>query len=203
MSKIKICGLKRPIDIDYVNEALPDYCGFIIQVPKSSRNVSPETVRLLRKRLDPSIKPVGVFVNADPEEILRLTEDGTLGAVQLHGEESPTYITSLKQKISVPVIKAYSISSPEDMKKANESPGDFILLDHGKGGTGTAFDWSLLHRAERPYFLAGGLNPENLAGAIQSFHPYGVDLSSGVETGGYKDRNKILAAVAAVRSEHT
>lgn len=200
MTRIKICGLKRPEDIAYVNEAKPDFCGFIIQVPKSSRNVAPDTVRTLVGELSREITPVGVFVNAPLEEILSLTLDGTLGAVQLHGQEDSRYIETLKRQISVPVIKAFSVSSKGDLDAAAKSPADYVLLDNGKGGTGEAFDWSLLSDLGRPYFLAGGLTPENLTGAVRSFHPYAVDLSSGVETNGYKDKEKICAAIAAVRS---
>lgn len=200
MTKIKICGLKRPEDIAYVNEAKPDFCGFIIHVPKSSRNVSPDMVRAFVEELSRDITPVGVFVNAPMEEILDLTLDGTLGAVQLHGQEDSRYIEALKEQISVPVIKAFSITAKEDFDAAAHSPADYVLLDNGKGGTGKTFDWSLLSDLGRPYFLAGGLTPENLTGAVRGFHPYAVDLSSGVETNGYKDKEKICAAIAAVRS---
>ena len=199
MTKIKICGLTRPEDIDYVNEAMPDYCGFIIDVPGSRRNVSPEKVRRLRASLDPDICPVGVFVDAPVEQITALVHDGTLSLVQLHGREPEQYITELKGRITVPVIKAFSVRTAEDVRRAEQSPADHILLDHGNGGTGEAFDWSLLEGVSRPFILAGGLDPENLPEAIRRTHPWGVDLSSGVETGGKKDRAKILAAVRAVR----
>ena len=180
MTRIKICGLTRPCDIEYVNKAKPDFCGFIIGVPKSRRNVSPEMVRRLRASLDPAILPVGVFVNAPAEQIAALVRDGTLFMVQLHGQ-------------------AFSVQTEADVAAAERSPADHILLDHGSGGTGTAFDWSLLQDVSRPYMLAGGLNPENLSRAIRRLRPWAVDLSSGVETDGRKDQGKILAAVQAVR----
>lgn len=199
MTKIKICGLRRPEDIAYVNEAKPDFAGFIIDVPKSRRNVPREKVRELTALLSPEILPVGVFVNAPMETILSLVTDGTLKAVQLHGQESQSYLEELKKQVAVPLIRAFSIRSPEDLTEAEKSPADFVLLDNGAGGTGETFDWSLLSSFDRPFFLAGGLRLENIAEAVSRFHPYALDLSSGVETDGYKDKEKIIAAVAAVR----
>ena len=199
MTKIKICGLRRPEDIAYVNEAKPDFAGFIIDVPKSRRNVPREKVRELTALLSPEILPVGVFVNAPMETILSLVTDGTLKAVQLHGQESQSYLEELKKQVAVPLIRAVSIRSPEDLTEAEKSPADFVLLDNGAGGTGETFDWSLLSSFDRPFFLAGGLRLENITEAVSRFHPYALDLSSGVETDGYKDKEKIIAAVAAVR----
>ena len=151
-TKIKICGLRRPEDILFVNEARPDFAGFIIDVPKSRRNVSPEKVRELTASLSPEILPVGVFVNAPMETILSLVKDGTLKAVQLHGQESQSYLTELKNQVSVPVIRAFSIHSAADLEKAQKSPADFVLLDNGAGGTGAAFDWSLFTSFDRLFF---------------------------------------------------
>lgn len=200
MIKIKICGLSRPCDIEYVSEAKPDFCGFIINVPKSKRNVSPDTVRQLVKNLSSDVKPVGVFVNAPMDEIAALTEDGTLAYVQLHGKEDKAYIAALREKIHVPIIQAFKVSCPEDVAHAQQSSADYILLDNGSGGTGKTFDWSHLREITRPYILAGGLGPDNLGLAVSQLAPWGVDLSSGVETDGFKDKNKVLAAVQAVRA---
>lgn len=200
MTKIKICGLSRPCDIEYVSEAKPDFCGFIINVPKSKRNVSPDTVRQLVKNLSPDVKPVGVFVNAPMDEIAALTEDGTLAYVQLHGKEDEAYIAALRERIHVPIIQAFKVSCPEDVAHAQQSSADYILLDNGSGGTGKTFDWSHLRDITRPYILAGGLGPDNLGLAVSQLAPWGVDLSSGVETDGFKDNNKVLAAVQAVRA---
>ena len=200
MTKIKICGLSRPCDIESVNEAKPDFCGFIINVPKSKRNVSPDTVRQLEKNLSPDVKPVGVFVNAPMDEIAALTEDGTLAYVQLHGKEDKAYIAALRERIHVPIIQAFKVSCPEDVAHAQQSSADYILLDNGSGGTGKTFDWSHLRDIIRPYILAGGLGPDNLGLAVSQLAPWGVDLSSGVETDGFKDKNKVLAAVQAVRA---
>ena len=195
MSKIKICGLTRPCDIDFVNEAKPDFCGFILGVPKSRRNISLSTLYALRERLNASVKPVGVIVDAPMEMILPLAADGTLAAIQLHGHESEEYIRQLKEQTSVPIFRAFRVTDRESLIPALQSPADLILLDHGAGGTGETFDWSVLEGITRPYILAGGLGPDNLESAISTLHPWGVDMSSGVETDGIKDREKIFKAV--------
>ena len=202
MTKIKICGLTRPCDVAYVNEARPDFCGFVIGVPQSRRNVTPETARSLRKALDPAIHPVGVFVDAPPALIAALTRDGTLSAVQLHGQEDEAYIALLRTMIDVPIIQAFRIRTAEDVRRAVRSSADHILLDRG-GGTGKAFDWTLLEGIGRRYILAGGLDPGNLRYAIDLLRPWAVDLSSGVETDGKKDRGKIIAAVRSTKNRQT
>lgn len=200
--QIKICGLSRPCDIDFVNEAGPDYCGFIIDVPKSRRNVTAAQVRALRSRLLPSITPVGVFVNASAAAVAALLTESTISIAQLHGQEDENYLAELRKLTTAPIIQAFSIGRTEDVQRAQASSADYILLDNGAGGTGAAFDWNLLRPVSRPYFLAGGLTPENLEYAVRAAaHTplFCTDLSSGVETDGYKDREKIIAAVAAVR----
>ncbi len=195
-TKIKICGLSRPEDIAYVNEALPDFCGFVIDVPKSIRNTTPEQVRALRRLLRPEVIPVGVFRNASVEAVAELLQDGTIAAAQLHGSEDEEYIRRLKSMGDFTVIKAFHEGT---LWQAPGSSADYILLDHGSGGTGRTFDWSLAENISRPYFLAGGLGPDNIGRAIERLHPWAIDLSSSVETEGRKDREKILAAVRAVR----
>ena len=190
-NKIKICGLKRPEDITYVNEAKPDYCGFIIEFPKSSRNVTGALVRELTAKLNPDIIPVGVFVNAAPERVEKLLLDGTIHIAQLHGQEDEAYIRRIQKNTGHQVIKAFSVKTPEDVQRALRSPADYILLDHGAGGTGEPFDWTLVPPVRRPFFLAGGIGPENLRSAIGTLHPWAVDLSSSLETDGRKDRAKI------------
>lgn len=197
-TKIKICGLKHPEDIAYVNEAKPDYCGFIIEFPKSSRNVTGNQVRELTKGLNPEIIPVGVFVNAAPERIEELLLDGTIRIAQLHGQEDESYIRRIQKNTGRQVIKAFSVKTVQDIEQALKSPADYILLDQGNGGTGKTFDWSLIPKIERPFFLAGGLSPDNIEDAVQRIHPYAVDLSSSVETDGVKDRDKILEVVRLV-----
>lgn len=199
MTKIKICGLFQDRDVDFINEAKPDYCGFIINFPKSHRNVAPDRVRGLRQRLDPAVTPVGVFVDQPPESVAALLQDGTISVAQLHGHEDPAYIRFLRALApGHPIWKAFKIRSPEDLEAAGASIADLILLDSGQG-SGQAFDWSLTAGVERPFLLAGGLTPDNIPQAVRSVRPYGLDLSSGVETDRQKDRRKILAAVAAAR----
>ena len=194
-TKIKICGLKRPEDIIYVNEAKPDYAGFIIEVPKSSRNVTEDQVRELTAKLDPDIISVGVFVNAVPERVEKLLLEGTIHIAQLHGQEDEAYIKRIRKNTGHQVIKVFSVKTAQDIENALNSPADYILFDQGSGGTGRTFDWSLIPDIKRPFFLAGGLGADNLETAIRTIHPYAVDLSSSVETDGVKDRDKILEAV--------
>lgn len=198
-TKIKICGLRRREDILAVNEAKPDYCGFIIEFPRSFRSVTADQVRKLVKELDSEIRPVGVFVNAPMELVRALLDDGTLALAQLHGQEDESYIRELKTYTDKPIIKAFSIKTAEDIEKALQSPADYILLDQGGGGTGKTFDWSLIPEIRRPFFLAGGIGAANLEQAIREMHPYAVDLSSSVETEKWKDPVKIRQVVDIVR----
>ena len=157
MAKLKICGLTCKEDIEAVNEAKPDFAGFIIEVPGRRRSLTAERVKVLVKGLDKEILPVGVFVNAAPELPISLLRDGTLWAAQLHGDEDEDYIEKIQNMTGKPVIKAFSIKTPEDVQRALRSPADYILLDHGAGGTGEPFDWTLVPPVRRPFFLAGGI----------------------------------------------
>lgn len=199
MSKIKICGLRRQQDIQAVNAAKPDFSGFVIEVPKSPRCVSKKQVRELAAGLDPEILPVGVFVNAPAELVAELLNEGTLAMAQLHGQEDETYIRSLRKLTEKPLIKAFSVRSAEDIEGARGSLANYVLLDQGSGGTGKTFDWSLVQGIERPFFLAGGLSTDNLEAAVRKLNPWAVDLSSSLETDGWKDPGKIREAVEIVR----
>lgn len=199
MTKIKLCGLSRPEDILRANELRPACVGFVF-APKSKRYVSPEKAAELKARLHPSIYAVGVFVNEAPEQVAQLLDSGVLDIAQLHGKEDAAYIRDLRRKTAKPIFQAFRIDSPEDVTLANRSRADMVLLDSGLGGTGTVFDWELLQGIQRPFFLAGGLNPENITDAITRLHPYGVDVSSGIESNGFKDPVKMAAFVAAVRA---
>lgn len=200
MTKIKLCGLTRPEEIQAANQLLPEYIGFVF-ARKSRRYVSPTRAAELRKGLHPAITPVGVFVDAPPEQVAALLEAGTIEMAQLHGGEGENYLCRLRRLTRKPVMKAFRMDSEEDGEKAQASSADYVLLDAGEGGTGTAFDWSLLRGVTRPYFLAGGLNPANVAGAVETLAPYAVDVSSGIETDGVKDREKMAAFVQAVREQ--
>ena len=199
MTKIKVCGLTRMEDIQAVNEAMPDYCGFVINVEKSRRNCSPLLVKEMVCRLDKRILPVGVFVNAPLRLPTLLLREGTIAMAQLHGQEDEAYVRELQKASHCPVIKAFSVKTSRDVEKALKSPADYILLDQGAGGTGKTFDWSLVPEIERPFFLAGGLGTENLEEAVARLKPWAVDLSSSLETDGRKDPEKIKAAIDMVR----
>lgn len=198
MTKIKLCGLKRPQDIQAANELLPAYIGFVF-APKSRRYVHPDRAEELRRMLNPGIIPVGVFVNETPETVAALLDRGIIDIAQLHGKEDAAYIRRLRQLTKKPLIQAFRIDTPADVAAAQASTADYVLLDSGTGGTGTCFDWSLLQDIQRPYFLAGGLTPENVGGAVATLHPYAVDVSSGIETDGAKDKEKMTQFVRAVR----
>ncbi len=203
--KIKICGLRTRADVAAVNAALPEYTGFIFD-PTRKRYIEPKEAEELRKELDPRIRPVGVFVNAGTEGILGALRWCSLDMVQLHGDEGNEEIEELRAAVredfperELTVVKAFRIDTQEDVKRAERSAADLILLDHGAGGTGESFDWSLLKNCQREFFLAGGLTPENVGEAICLAHPFGVDASSSLETEGHKDPEKIQRFAEAVR----
>ena len=201
MTRIKICGLSRPCDVAFVNEARPDWCGFIIDFPRSHRSVTPRQALALRRQLAPGIVPVGVTVDQPVEAVAALLRSGVVDIAQLHGTEDESYLAALRTLApGHPLWKAFTLRTPDDLSAALASGADMILLDSGKG-TGQTFDWSLLRGVARPFLLAGGLTPENIPRAVREVHPWGVDLSSGVETDRRKDRDKILAAVATARKE--
>lgn len=197
MTKIKICGLMTPQDAAFVNAVQPDFAGMILS-PGFRRTVTRETAAAIREALDTAIPAVGVFVDADPADIAAYVNSGIIQTVQLHGHEDAAYIEKLRQMTDAQIFQAFRIRSAADVQQAEQSAADMILLDSGTG-TGRVFDWSLLSDIRRPYFLAGGLDPENAPAAVAALHPAGVDVSSGVETDGRKDFAKIQAFVRAVR----
>ena len=223
MTKIKLCGLTRLADIEMSNLLKPDYIGFVF-ASKSRRYVAPEEAAKLKKALDPAIQAVGVFVDEDPEIIAGLLERDVIDLAQLHGHETEEDIRKLKEQTGKPVIRAFRLKNPgrgkpgqqelqsgtdqtggnpdrifaeKILREAEKSCADHVLLDAG-AGDGEAFDWSVLEKFDRPFFLAGGLGPENIMEAIRKVHPYAVDVSSGIETEGSKDPAKMEAFVKAV-----
>ncbi|HIZ56794.1 MAG TPA: phosphoribosylanthranilate isomerase [Firmicutes bacterium] len=200
MTKIKLCGLSRPCDIEAANELRPEYIGFVF-ASKSKRCVTPEKAGQLKRLLAPQIQAVGVFVEENPETVAKLLNARIIDMAQLHGREDENYIGQLRTLTDQPIIKAFRMDTESDILEAESSTADYILLDSGNGGTGTVFDWKLIQNVNRPYFLAGGLGPENLEKAIKLLNPYAVDVSSGIETDGFKDKTKMTAFVAAVRKE--
>lgn len=203
MSKIKICGLTRPEDIAAVNEAEPDFIGFVF-AKKSRRQISLEQAAALKQQLVPKIRAVGVFVDEPLECIVRAAERGIIDAVQLHGTEDEAYIGALRQRMRLPIAKAYPARDTFDIGKANRSAADIILLDTCRkgsfGGSGEVFPWDLLSGVRRPFFLAGGIGLTNLSNALAT-GAYGIDISSGAEgADGMKDAEAIKQIVAQVRA---
>ena len=199
MTRIKMCGLRRMEDIEAVNEIRPEYIGFVF-FPGSRRYIPAADAGKLREKLNPEIRAVGVFVDEDPETVAALLEDGIIDMAQLHGHEDERCLENLRRLTGKPLIRAFRVRSPEDVRLAQSSSADGILLDAG-AGDGRTFDWSFLQGIRRPYFLAGGLDPENVSRAVRELKPFAVDVSSGIETSGYKDINKMRAFVRAVRME--
>lgn len=192
MAKIKICGLKRLEDIKYANELVPDFVGFILS-DGFKRSIKPQQAVHLKAKLSDNIKAVGVFVDEPAEAIDCFLRQGVIDIVQLHGGETPEFCS----KINAPVIK---MLKPTDFDKISqyEPYVDYFLFDSGTG-TGKTFDWSKIPKTQKPFFLAGGLNKENISLAIKTVNPYAVDLSSCVETDGCKDYIKIKEVMECVR----
>lgn len=200
--KLKICGIKRREDAEYLNEFQHDFAGFVFAGTK--RKIDFETAKTLREVLDPKIQTVGVFVNADIGSIRRLADNQIIDFVQLHGDEDNGYIGKLREVCNLPIIKAQRITSREDIKPYDS---DYYLFDTMKtgeyGGTGESFDWSILENVEKPFFIAGGINLGNLDGAMKiatEKSAFALDISSGVETDGVKDKIKIQETVRRVRN---
>ena len=199
MTRIKICGIRTDADAEVINRMLPEYTGFMFY-EKSKRYISVEQASDLREKLDKRVKTAGVFVNEDPEKIKEIVRTGIIDIIQLHGNEDDDYINAIRSETGLSVIKAFRIGGPDDIGKAERSAADMVLLDSGSGGTGTSFDWSLIRDIGRDYFLAGGLSPENVEEAIRAVSPFAVDVSSGVETDGIKDAEKIEKFIRSARS---
>lgn len=195
--KIKICGLYRDEDITFANQVIPDYVGFVFA--PSHRQVTLQEAILFRNKLSPAIKAVGVFVNEANEVVERYLSENVIDIAQLHGEETEEDIRQIKKLTGKPVIKAVKPKNIEDVKAWLDSEADYLLFDSGMG-SGLTFDWNLLKEVNRPFFLAGGLKPENMREAIELANPYGLDVSSGVETNQIKDLAKMRSAVEIVRS---
>ncbi|MCR4591245.1 MAG: phosphoribosylanthranilate isomerase [Lachnospiraceae bacterium] len=197
MTKIKLCGLSRKEDIMAANSVSPDYIGFVF-AKKSIRYVTFETAAGLKEILAPGILSVGVFVDEDVKKVSEYLTAGVIDLAQLHGNENDDYIRELRKLTDKPIIKAFRIGSKDDLKPAEGSSADHILLDAGMGD-GKVFEWSWLKGISRPYFLAGGLNTGNVADAVNMLHPFAVDVSSGIETEGYKDPEKMREFTELVR----
>lgn len=203
MTVIKICGLRRLEDAFILNREKVDAAGFVFY-PPSRRFVRPELAGKIKKALRPSIRTVGVFVKEKPERIAALHEAGIIDMAQLHGDESPDDLAMVRSLTDMPLIKAIRVRNRESLQNLDQYDCDYFLLDaftNDYGGKGKRFDLSLLAgiKIPKPFFLAGGLTAANVAILMTSVHPYGVDVSSAVETDGIKNAQKIHAFIKAVR----
>ncbi len=185
-------------DIAAANICLPNMVGFVL-APGRRRTVSVALARQMRARLHPAVTPVGVFVDPDPDEVLALLRQNIIAAAQLHGEESEETVAYLQRRGGRPVLRAFQVRGEEDLARAAASRADLVLLDAGQG-SGARIPTELLRGFARPYILAGGLTPDNVAGAIAELRPFGVDVSSGIEEGGRKSPEKMAAFTRAVRA---
>lgn len=198
MVKIKICGLRRLEDVEMVNRHKPDYIGFVFA--DSKRKVSHEFAAHMKDNLSSDIISVGVFVDAEIDEIVELFDDGVIDIAQLHGSESEEYIRNLKERTDykLKIINAIEMSDELDLLEYDNSIADYLLLDSGKG-SGKTFDWSLIRDdLDKEFFLAGGIDVSNVGEAIRKFNPYAIDLSSSLETDGFKDESKIREIMEVV-----
>lgn len=205
MTKIKICGLRRMEDVEAVNVCKPDYAGFVFA--KGKRTVTEEEARSLRKYLSPDIIPVGVFVNAPVDTVAKLLNENVIDIAQLHGEETIEYMKELRKLMKRgKLIKAIRVFSEECVKQSSQWETDYLLFDAFSqkeyGGTGKVFDWNWIKDVKKPFFLAGGIGNENVEKAIDMVKPFAVDVSSAVETDGWKDREKIIEIVEKVRRKN-
>ena len=191
MTKIKLCGMQNEAHIEWANEAGCDYIGFVFA--PSRRQISREVAANLRTRVIPSVSVVGVFVDEPVMHIAHIVNEGIIDLIQLHGGEDEAYLLALRSLCQLPIIKA--VCNPRNAEKAFTS-ADYILLDGATGGSGKVFDWNQAHGYDKPLFLAGGLHAGNLEKAIKTVGPYAVDLSSGLEEHGEKQRHLMLQATA-------
>lgn len=203
MTMIKICGIKKIEEIEFLNKHKPEYIGFVFT--KSQRQVSNDLAFELKANLDNSIKVVGVFVNHNLDEIITLIKNNIIDCVQFHGDEGEEDIEHIKNLFpNITVFKAISVSTYKDIIKWENSKADFLLLDNGKGGTGKQFNWQILSEIQnmkKEFFIAGGLCPENVKEVLK-FRPFGVDVSGGVETDNVKDEEKVKQFIKSVREDY-
>ena len=203
--KVKFCGIRRLKDVEFINKYPPDYVGFIFA--KSKRQIDEVQAKFLSEKLYKSIKKVGVFVNANINDIIRIAKTAELDVIQLHGDEDENYIGELKNSVNnIHIWKAVRVKTEDDIKKAEQLNVDMLLLDSfsekAYGGTGKTIDLSVIKNSgiTKPFFVAGGINAENIKYIVEEIQPYGVDISSGIETNGVKDIDKISEIVRCLEN---
>lgn len=200
MIKVKICGICHESEIGIMNELTPDYVGFVF-VPKSRHFIAPEYASMLRSKLRKGIQSVGVFANESLKTVAMCAEVSGINMIQLHGNETNEYLAALREYTRCPIIKVYKVAKPIDAEKAAYSTADYSMLDGGSAGDGKTFDWSMIGKIHRKFFLSGGLTPENVINALNiPSQPFAVNVSSGVEANRTKDYKKVMKFIATVRN---
>lgn len=193
MKAIKICGIFKEEDVAIVNKYLPEYIGFVFAT--SARQVTRQQAIQLKALVDPRIQVIGVFVNESIETIMEIVKDGSIDGIQLHGKEDHVYIEALKKQTNLLIIKALSLTKDTVL----DEDVDYYIFDSSTPGSGQCFDWSLIKEIKTPFFIAGGITVDNLQ-EVMLLNSYGVDVSSGVETNGIKDKRKIEAMIGGIRN---
>ena len=187
-------------EIGIMNELNPEYVGFVF-ITKSRHFIAPEHASMLRSKLRKGIQSVGVFANETLKNVALCVDVAGLNMVQLHGDETGEYVAALREYIRCPIMKVYKVSKPIDAEKALFSTADYVMLDGGNAGDGKTFDWSLLGRMRRKFFLSGGLNPDNIQKALNlDPQPYALNTNSGVEAHRTKDYRKVMKFIQTVKS---
>lgn len=206
--KVKMCGMRRIEDIAYANEVRPDAIGYIF-FKKSKRYVTGKQARSLDQNLNQTIQSVGVFVNETIKNVVEIAKEVPLDVIQLHGDEDLDYIKDLKTKIEIPIWKAVRVKETKDIKEAEQLPVDRLLLDTFTeediyGGTGKVMNYDLIPKEgiSKPFFIAGGLHRKNIKEIIEKVHPYGIDISSGIESDGHKDLTKMKEIMEITGGRH-
>ena len=207
--KVKMCGMRRKEDIAYANEVKPDAVGYIF-FPKSKRYVTGQQAKEFDQDLDQDILSVGDFVNETIEIVIEIANQVPLDVIQLHGDEDHTYVEQLKQQTDKEIWKVVRVKDTNDIKEAEKLPVDKLLLDTFTeekdmyGGTGKVMKYDLIPKEgiRKPYFIAGGLHSKNIKEITKKVHPYGIDISSGIETDGYKDLKKMKEIMQITGGRH-
>ena len=192
---VKFCGIRTMADADAVNDIHPDFAGFVF-APGRKRTIDADTAVSLRNAIDPDIRTVGIFLDQPIREIVQIAGSGAIDMIQLHGSESEDYVKDIRTLTGLEVIRAFTVRTGDVLHSF--TCADRLMFDSG-AGSGERFDWSSLSGIRRPFFLAGGLDADNVYEAIIEVRPFAVDVSSGIETEGNKDKTKMRAFMEAVR----